>query len=336
MVRFRLIMLSDLHFGVRPNVKNALMALRDRKSSSSADVDCYEAKPELKKLIFHLDSHDDMAAFAAAKFCYDNRDAADAVMLTGDLACTGRTRDLRVARDFLFGTPKNFFFDLNHPYSLGRSDLIPVVLAGNHDRYCDVFGTPGCMNFDSEFADVVPDERVYVKSLRKGDKRISVVCADFTLRSTADVEEFPWPIATVNGRFGQGRVYADVLEELRKKTYEARQKSSSLIFWAIHFAPFECGSELKLVDYPKLRETALSEKVQLIVCGHTHQKSTHNFDGLHILCNGTTSCVRQDRRYFLHILDVNFSERSVSIKRENYKFDSVDRVFVHDGDDKIM
>jgi len=225
MARFRLIQISDLHFGEQAYVTNAVMKLREKKGSFLPDVEVARAwagQPKRNRIL-ELDSHDDSAAFAVAKFCYDNRDAADAILVTGDIACTGRDKDLSVAHRYITEKPKRYFYDSKGFGSLGRAELINLLMAGNHDRYSNFLAQPGSGNFEKYFGRFVPEhERVYLKKISKDGYRVGVVFADFTLRSSVDVENFFSPSGLVSGRYGQGRVYEDLLSRLEYKTSEAR------------------------------------------------------------------------------------------------------------------
>jgi hypothetical protein len=111
-------------------------------------------------------------------------------------------------------------------------------------------------------------------------RQLAFAYADFTLRTRTEAE-FPSAIMA----FGQGRIYDDVLADLRNETTRLRQQYGNIpVVWMVHFAPYECGSSLKLIDHQKLLDSAKAFGIFTTLCGHTHEALAKVMDTQTIYC----------------------------------------------------
>ncbi|TIR15329.1 MAG: metallophosphoesterase [Mesorhizobium sp.] len=331
MVRFRLLHLSDFHFGRNADVTNLIhRAALNFEGISDVDIDKLVPRSPKQSLIKPT-SHDTLAAFGVAKFCYEQKDNYDAVIVTGDLATTGRRADIQFASDFISKRYSESFFDFTGTkYSLAGNEKDCFVIPGNHDRYTSTLGGgPGSVEFDNIFKIFPGASRVYSKILRKKGGSCGLVFADFSLKKRRDVKTAQLAGAELlKGIFGRGNVYNDVLSDLKAETTRLRHVEPGVcIIWAIHFAPYDVGDSLEFQDYPKLLAAAKELNVRLLLCGHTHTRSLQNWDGIHIVCAGTACANDENPTHLLHIVDIRLDQGRMKLKHEDYLFSPDDGEF---------
>jgi len=225
----------------------------------------------------------------------DWKDIIDAVLISGDLTCLGLDKDLNKAYRWID--------EVNR--------FVPtVLLPGNHDRYeFDVHAYPASIEFDNIFHQYWGrNKKVQVFQLpRTTSPRLSVICSDFTLKNKSDSTN------EVFGRYGQGKVYQEILVELDTAT--RLEKTNGLaVLWMIHFSPeirtrpFKPFKKYKsqfeiLIDAKKFLQKANNLGVEFILCGHTHKKSLFNpkkFGNIEIHCSGTSGCIHKDCDTSIH------------------------------------
>ena len=221
----------------------------------------------------------DIAA-GVAQFCLERSAVIDGILFTGDLATTGLMADIGVAYSFIAEPAKNGFVTETGSPTVNVSSAPIHVLPGNHDKFVNVTGAPNCRTFELKF-------EAYMRNFssgvghwvrRKQGQFIGFLCADFCLQSRQDA------LDKVVGPYGQGRVYQDVLEELKSRTFRLRKSYKEIqIVWLIHFAPFDCGYSLQLIDWDRIIDAARALRVLATLCGHTHQASKFVVDSHTIL-----------------------------------------------------
>jgi hypothetical protein len=201
------------------------------------------------------------------------------------------------------------------------------VLPGNHDKYVDTKGTPNSKTFELRFGSLMPNYRSRVGHTvhTKGDANLGILSGDFSLVSRAGATRR-------NGHFGQGRVSEETLNELRERTLELRARHSQIEFlWLIHFAPFDCGRMIELVDWERLVDAADALKVKYSLCGHTHRRYRVGAGNHTIFGAGTAGCV-EGRDTMVHLISIEVGY-STSIARENFRWNMTNSQFEHESFD---
>lgn len=290
MASFLILHASDLHIASEPNA----LSLLDAKF-----VDLWEKRDYLS----YQSSHEPDILEALAQFAYKSRKELDLVLLTGDLATTGDRADLETAKTRLVSPPKRRYIGADGGPTLGFLKKKLKLMPGNHDRFRrpPTF-FPGGAVFDEVFADHwgAGQSVQRLADLRRGDARLVVLAADFTLATGAEA-----PVALPFMHFGSGAVYRDRLEELEARTAEAVRAGASVV-WAVHFKP-ECDDEnLKLWDDGELMKAAAAHGVAAVLCGHTHEsRPLHRILGVEVaVCGTTTQDFSPDGNY-LHLLAID-------------------------------
>ncbi|WP_207536941.1 metallophosphoesterase family protein [Sabulicella rubraurantiaca] len=191
-----------------------------------------------------------------------------AVLITGDLATSGMEEDLNAAARFLRpnSTPSSSRGDLGE---VRARDLV-LLLPGNHDRYADDCGTPGCRRFDAIFADLWPKPDVSSSTLidATDGEALTIVAGDFSLTNASDAQPRGMPFM----HLGQGKVDENRLRQMCDATLAARNHGREAVIWAVHFPPQDPGGSLtlKLLDGQKLIDAADNHGVHHILAGHVH------------------------------------------------------------------
>jgi 3',5'-cyclic AMP phosphodiesterase CpdA len=275
----------------------------------------------------------------------------DAVVLTGDIATSGLERDLEMVREFLEGPangPDPVVSDGGFP-TLARVNLYadgdtPVwILPGNHDRYrraaLNIDYSPGGKNFEkvlgSYWGQPFPGQSywgpdvVEFPTLTKDGLNVTIIAADFNLRHKGH-RVGPW-----YHKYAQGRVYPEILEELRQATEAARAAYDSphVVLWAVHFPPRFPGisDEMRLIDEDSLVEAAESQGVTAIMSGHTHEQleypiSTPRPEGF---CGGTTAQHFAPLGNRLRVIEVgDDAQGNVTVMHEHYLYDDLAEDFL--------
>lgn len=265
-----------------------------------------------------------------AQFCLAQRDVIDGIIITGDIATTGISDDLNVARDFVAAeaTAGGFVSVTRFP-TLNTSEVPIYAFPGNHDRYENDFGSTNSRIFDTLFKPYMPN---FASSVgywidEKKGRRVAFVYADFSLQTRFDA------LDKLVAVYGQGRVYSDILELLKNKTRQIQADGiTACVVWAIHFAPFDCGYGLRLIDYDDLVRSAEELGVKAVLCGHTHDASVTMLKGCKIYCGGSAGCIDREHDARIHVINVDADE-SCSIQRENYLWSASQTAFIFTGTD---
>lgn len=311
MNKIRILHISDLHIAQRPRSVSWLDEAKLRLSFGSfCDLDyenskassfCQGKLEELKNLI-------------------DKLEPLDGLMVTGDIATTGRRPDLLKARSFFYGHQRELNFDFA---VRGFPDLVDnkikeiMLMPGNHDRYLDsILGfEPGGDDFDEIFIDHW-QSKTESWILPADTFEVGVISADFTLYSLYDAEALLFLDRMTFGQtlpkwvcaFAQGKVYEEILKELKIKTLGMRDEIKArnkvpVILWATHFPPAYPHSESffpqmfyadhlhKLIGEEDLIEAANDCKVSAILCGHVHKRHDYPVENLNcrVYCAGSAT-----------------------------------------------
>jgi predicted phosphodiesterase len=307
---------------------------------------------DILRKVFAASSYDPGAVECLSTFI-DTRDDFDALILTGDIATTGDSNDLEKARVFLEGPPggRN-----DYEAELTIAGLIqPVhVLPGNHDRYTysdlGFLYSPGGNEFDQILQRHWSGKvKVFSPPIRKEQDEISVlvVAADFGLQRP---EDCTWPLLKVN-RLAQGRVYPNILDELRAATAAAQEseraqypRNTIVTLWAVHFPPFFPYSGRfefmhrrthNLIDEHDLVARAAECGVQAILAGHTHKADDYpaGREQVRVLCAGTAT-QNEDSDRQIQILNISKGwDGEIDIEVENYLLDVDASTFVRHPDE---
>lgn len=253
----------------------------------------------------------------------------DGIIISGDLATTGMPGDISVARAFVDDAPLNGFRSESRKPTLQSARRPIYVLPGNHDRYANNFAMTNSKLFDLAFGNYLHNFNGYVGYWvrRKAGHYLGFVYADFTLRARSDA-------TTRLGAYGQGRVYQDVFQDLKDQTFALKSKYSNInLCWVLHFAPFDCGSHLELVDWQQIARAASAAGVTATLCGHTHSQAKIQAHGHTIYCAGSAGCVDSEDCSTTHILRFEIDEDGMDIRRENFKWDGQRQYFERLADD---
>jgi hypothetical protein len=202
--------------------------------------------------------------------------------------------------------------------TLGASKLPVHILPGNHDKYLDRWGTPNCMNFQLKFEHLMPNFNSDIGhwiNMKQG-VRLGFIYADFCLLERGDARD------KIIGAYGQGRVYADILNELKERTLTLRSKYPGIqLVWLMHFAPFDCGYGLELIDWSDIEQTAISLRVAATLCGHTHRGRKSVRDDHVIYCGGSAACVDSEEDIRVHIIHFDVDNKC-GVSRESYRWNA--------------
>lgn len=327
MPRFRILHASDLHIALAPSITASrrptwwdrvraffnwlahLTLVRPLVRLYDLLLGSWQGFPQVA-----LDGHDQVILESFADFALRREECYDLLLLSGDLATTGRPDDLEAARDF-FEAPCIGQRSYRTAEGVERKPTLSAItkekiaiLPGNHDRYGPYryFGLtapPGSRLFERYFGErwlatrgVMP-----LADLRKEEGvRLVLLACDFTLHQRDYGNWLP------GGWLGQGRVYENQrgaenrLGELICQTRRILADKQAVVLWVIHFDPTLPRSELDaanpftrgllLLDRHRLLESAKKEKVPAILCGHSHRPSELIvIDGIKVIVCGTTT-----------------------------------------------
>lgn len=252
--------------------------------------------------------------------------ALDGIVITGDIATTGRS------------------FDLDNAFRVADERIKPIgvdlcLLPGNHDRWVPHFKgqssairsfgyDPGGTDFHSVFSSYWGPGDVRTISIVKDKFRVAVVTADFSLRSAQHA--LVWKFVN---KHGQGRVYDDILIDLEDATLRAwdNDEPTIAVIWAIHFPPFcpDIGSDMTLIDEKLLLDKADELGVQVIMAGHSHAANpyiAHPYQ-IRVICAGTLTESGTSKNQFF-IIELEDLGGSYGVQLENYEYDRLQRTFV--------
>ncbi|MGJ5195189.1 metallophosphoesterase [Bradyrhizobium sp. HKCCYLRH1030] len=324
MTLFSYIHLSDLHLCQQPLRKNAV-SLWGRRWNEVIDTIGEQRKQWGFSSFFLPASFDPEIAKGVAQFCADWRDGVDGIIITGDLATTGLAIDIGVAEQFVKEPAAFAHLTQSRTPTIASLGLPIHLFAGNHDRYVNNGAKPFSNYFDFIFKDYMDLKTSCVGSwtVEKNDRHLAFVHADFSLSMRLGAS-FPRRAMA----YGQGRVYVDVLDELRAETLRLRSDVDGVqIVWLIHFAPYECGSSLQLHDHQRLIDASRALGIKVILCGHTHEALVKTVASQTIYCAGSSCCVDNAGGCMVHVVDFDLDE-AIDVTRSTYVWNENQDEFV--------
>ena len=274
MGNLRLLHLSDLHF--------------EAESAVSGVVN------DLDRTLLYLNkpSYCAIKSSRLADWAWRNKDKFDAVLVTGDLAHTGREEDLKRALKFI-EAPNPLSRQpwkgngLNEDNIGALSNKQIIVMPGNHDRFGEHDRKPQDVNFDLVFKSYwQAGARIRAKfgALRRdGDSSgISIICVDF---SFSDIRQVTFEAKkTVFSRFnpfkrysflGKGKVTKKIIAELERATHiMRRQHPGNIVVWAVHFS-LDCKDRSLELERKHLLEASIKKMgIPFIISGHVHKSNS--------------------------------------------------------------
>ena len=324
----RILHASDLHIAVKANLTSVVdyisagmyfNALRPRALASTYD-------PSILLRLADLIYSD-----YRGNYINQASNPLDAVLLTGDLATTGKQRDLETALKFIDGPHHPYLPTMTRDFvpTLAASQTPVWLLPGNHDRLrrAKLTGySPGGKIFDTLFASHWSNPVTeYTPILSRSGLSVAVIGADFNLQHKRQREGRWW------NKYAQGRVDQSILGDLeqvtqRIKTVHAQTSSNVLaIIWAIHFPPKSpaIASSMKLIDDERLVEAGNRCGIAALLAGHTHEPVRYQAPGMRfeVFCAGTASQHFSPRGHYVHVLGFSLGAAGdVEINWENFRF----------------
>lgn len=236
---FRLVHLSDLHFNANPR--------SPRGSGTHLFVSRHD--PRAVQAV-----HGQLANAAPSSI--------DAVVISGDVASSGDSSDLKLGRAFVDG--------LSQLSSVRRVLVIP----GNHDRYQDnglSFFAPGNPEFERHF----PQHRAFdvnlLADISRPGGRLVLIGIDLCLNPLDPTIRF-----TTLQQPGCGAAYASVLGRAERLTSFVRSQGPAYVVWVCHFPPDAQRSTLQLINDVSLVRSAQAVDINLALFGHTHSNGVVN------------------------------------------------------------
>jgi 3',5'-cyclic AMP phosphodiesterase CpdA len=328
LARFSYIIVSDTHLCAQHGRRNALTLIK-RGVRYNIDTILNQNRELGLLSLLKPASYVPPIISGVAQFCFARSAVTDAIVITGDVATSGVDADLNVARNFVTAQAAvGYVSDTRFP-TLNASGLPVYVMPGNHDRYADNVGTPNCRNFDALLSAYMPN---FVSDIgywidQKENVQVAFVYADFTLQARIDA------LDNFFGIYGQGRVYQDVLESLNDKTRQLQTENKvSCVVWVMHFAPFECGYGLRLINFNDVLSSATELGVKAILCGHTHDASRAVQSGHTVYCSGSAGCIDRENDARIHVLNIDIGTECL-ISRENHVWHAGQHEFLFESND---
>ncbi|CAM9410576.1 unnamed protein product [Phaeothamnion confervicola] len=310
MALFRLLHISDFHFCTPPEGWSWKESFRKLPALAWLFV---------KNLRDFPLSYSEDIADGAARFVLEKKGEFDLAVVSGDLAHMGEKEYLRVAHSFVDSTAALAQYNVERRPTLRAGLTSIALLPGNHDRFQDVFGTPGCKEFDEVFKsywpqddarEVAPHATARHAIFEKDGEKLAVIFADFCLRQAADAEG----IVLLN-KWGRGRAYEDVIQDLTHVTSSVRQKHSSVaVIWVMHFPPVSQSPPLhKVVDFHLIEDAAKANSISLMMAGHLHRRDVYHIKhGTPVLCAGSLTSHSRDRLNWMHSVEIEISEGGIA------------------------
>jgi DNA repair exonuclease SbcCD nuclease subunit len=287
MALFRFLHVSDLHIGASPEKIGLLPLARSgfRISGHSGAAS--------------VSSHNQAMLEGLALLVWRESKFLDGVLITGDLATTGRLADVRAAYDFVNEPRSNsvpYLSNARKPTLNNSANFDVYLVPGNHDRFGGKRLLPASDNFDKVFASSnranwpVGQSAYKLGVMEKDGVALGFVGADLTLRTASDID-FKNPAQV----WGAGRVYQDVIDKMSSITEELRDNAGTrpiIVVWLVHFPPKfpEVASSLALLDEDLLVNAAHANNVGLLLAGHTHEEKHYPISpSLQVYCGATTT-----------------------------------------------
>jgi 3',5'-cyclic AMP phosphodiesterase CpdA len=354
MPTIRILHASDLHIAEVPN----LVAVSDRLSAGISLRKIFsQAALKSVKHTARVSTYDPTLLLALAEFVNDDYESnhiqkqgnpIDAIVLTGDIATTGRTKDLECARRFLedaydpnvpaqqsaVQAAGSISRVLNHkecPH--GDEPVRLLLMPGNHDRL-EPSGLGDYSPGGKEFDNILGNHWAKTTSLKhhgsdvreleiiKGPLRVSVVAADCNLKDNKDREGHWW------NKYAQGRVYhgrgtTHILGNLLLATSKAPVEN--IVLWATHFPPRfpHIPRAMKLIDDALLVKAANRHEVSAVLCGHTHEPLRYKYPEMdfEVLCAGTATQHHSSTGHYLHVVEISGDDKiNATVNVEHYEY----------------
>ncbi len=290
---FRILHASDFHFATVPNqigIPDLLQAWQQGVLGTWAPVS----------------SQGTISVDAFAAFAYANRAGFDVLVVSGDLATTGGSKNLRTALAFLDRPVVSGYLDARGQPTLQATAKPIVLIPGNHDRFAP-FHFPGGTHFDRVFATYwgagQGAQALWVR--QRGGETLVLLGVDLSLRRH-DMGSHPL------GFLGRGRAYRKRLGQLCFLTRQTRsQYHGCAVLWVIHFEPDVQNPLVQLLDERHLSAALQQDPADAILCGHTHDSNPgKTFAGVPVFVCGTTTQHASIHGNTLHALDVTVQSGS--------------------------
>jgi hypothetical protein len=324
--QFRYIRLSDTHLCVQPSRRNLQQLVR-RDVRGLIDTAREQTRVFGYASLLRPASYAPEIVLGAAQFCFERFESVDGLIATGDLATTGLIYDINAAHSFISAPAIAGFCSAPRTPTIGFLGERVFVLPGNHDKFNDSQGTPNGKNFELKFDGYMPNFEFGVGHwvVEKEGHKLAFIYADFCLQSRSDASD------KVVGPFGQGRVYQDILDELTARTLTIRERFGSIpIVWNVHFAPFDCGIALELLDFQNIIDAAVRLRILATLCGHTHKSTKIEIDKHVVYCSGSTGCIDSESDARIHLLHFAVDE-ACEVTRETFLWNRANHEFEHYG-----
>ncbi|HEV7646194.1 MAG TPA: metallophosphoesterase [Pyrinomonadaceae bacterium] len=341
MNRIRFLQISDLHISTTRNIAgiNQLPDYVRRRGVVGVELGVFSTYNPRKLL---------SAVELAHEIHYNSSTPLSAIIATGDIATIGSDADLRKALELFEGEPEESS-DF-HPYETIEGDptlkklkndgVKYMIMPGNHDRYNPaIFYLPRSSHFENVFGEYWNGPVNAYDPIEGDEFDVGIIGADFSLNSIWDsTNSFPFHIIDV---FGRGRVYPEILQELKEKTEILRDKieskgKRSKILWAVHFAPAFAGipSASILIDDAELLEAARECRVEDILCGHTHTPRIYEpVSGVTVYCCGSTTQahISGGGTNGCQLIDVVMNDAGeIKVELRNFLYDDFTEVFTRE------
>lgn len=318
-------LIADPHLCVQARRRN-IQSLLSRKLWSKIDVSDREKAYGVSRYfsITKPTSFDDEPLLAAADFLEEVSREMDLLVVLGDLATTGTSEDLEVARQVFLDPLVKEHVSAGGDPRIGGLGIPLHVVPGNHDRYKDDVATPGSTEFDRVFDAVYKSNKgVCVKELHKADISMCVISADFCFAEGISVGYLR--------RLGRGAVDDVILNELDFQTRTWQRKNPEKpVIWALHFSPADgVPTALVLEEREKVTDLARFLGVNHIFCGHTHMRKREIGAYPHIYCAGSVSSIDSYGNHFLHTCTVSKADNgTLQLEVFDLKYDENMEEFV--------
>ncbi len=308
---FRILHISDLHFGLPP------------RNCGFPDILHSAGYKSASRHPLSPSSYDPDLAEALARFVHRSGRRLDAIIVSGDLATNGTVVDLSLARDFILNPAiRNLWWNKSGAPSINQWDLPILVIPGNHDRFDGQFYNPGGTLFDRAFGTKWrAGNAAQILRVFKGisGEHLAFLGADFCLRSKKDGTGI-W------GYLGQGKVYQNACNALVDATDDVRNRFGDIgVVWVVHFPPeFQnIKASLALIDDNLLANAAAKSQVPVILCGHTHEPRKYPLaGGCLVYCAGTATQYYAPKQNILHVLEFEVAGANVKcLPHQNLHWD---------------
>ncbi len=270
-----------------------------------------------------------------AKWIVENEEYFDVIVISGDLTQFGSKDEFERVRDFLGLNGLGYSIDQKYltrrifrPTIAAVADKEVFLIPGNHDRFRSNHMVESTENpdIDPVGADLVDQKlveywpakhsqtgRIVDRTIDLGSgPKVVLLGADFSLRTKKEAN-------TKLGRFGQGIVHQDVLDELKELTDQHRRETPGIhVVWVVHFPPTyeeycqandkEFSEDLWLLEGQKLVDAAGNCEVVCMLTGHVHKADRYDTHGnsasTSVIITGAACCHGAEihtRSYLLHL-----------------------------------